>query len=364
MVKKRYIAFLTAMIMSLSMSGCSTMNNHNSQSTGSTNTVPSITTPDVTFVDDVTEPSHTDPIEDTNIVGTEHDGSNEEVTEPASEHTTKPTDSVQPTQPDDPEPTNPTSPTESTSPQPTDPKPTDPPAPTNPPHAHSYKATVVAPTCTNKGYTEYKCSCGDSYKDNYKNALGHNWTKGNTEAATCSAGGYTEYKCNRCGASEKRDKTNALGHDYKVTSNGTATCTSGGYTEKKCTRCGDTQRTQTAALGHDYQETGFTSATCTTPFTVNYKCSRCGATSQETSGEPLGHSWVHHDAETHWVHGIKCYCGAIFWTYEEWSDHFDSFSYAEKEIRDLHAGYKNYDEEIIDKPAYSQCSRCGLIEYY
>ena len=325
MVKKRYIAFLTAMIMSLSMSGCSTMNNHNSQSTGSTNTVPSITTPDVSFVDDVTVPAHTDPIEDTNIVGTEHDGSNEEVTEPASEHTTKPTDSVQPTQPDDPEPTNPTSPTESTSPQPTDPKPTDPPAPTNPPHTHNYKATVVAPTCTNKGYTEYKCSCGASYKDNYKNALGHN---------------------------------------YKVTSNGTATCTSGGYTEKKCTRCGDIQRTQTAALGHDYQETGFTQATCTAPFTVNYKCSRCGATSQETSGEPLGHSWVHHDAETHWRYGYQCYCGAIFWTEEEWNAHFKSFSYAEKEIRDLHAGYRNYDEEIIDKPAYRQCSRCGLIQNY
>ena len=321
MVKKRYIAFLTAMIMSLSMSGCSTMNNHNSQSTGSTNTVPSITTPDVSFVDDVTVPAHTDPIEDTNIVGTEHDGSNEEVTEPASEHTTKPTDSVQPTQPDDPKPTNP----QPTDPKPTEPKPTDPPAPTNPAHTHNYKATVVAPTCTNKGYTEYKCSCGASYKDNYKNALGH---------------------------------------DYKVTSNGTATCTSGGYTEKKCTRCGDTQRTQTAALGHDYQETGFTQATCTTPFTVNYKCSRCGDTYQETSGEPLGHSWVHHDAETHWRHGYQCYCGAIFWTYEEWSDHFDSFSYAEKEIRDLHAGHRNYDEEIIDKPAYRQCSRCGLIEYY
>lgn len=323
MVKKRYIAFLTAMIMSLSMSGCSTKNNHNGQSTDPTNTVPTIATPGVTFVDDVTVPSHTDPIENTDVVGTEHDGSDEEVTEPASEHTTKPTDSVQPTQPDDPEPTNPTSPTESTSPQPTEPKPTNPPTPTNPPHTHNYKATVVAPTCTNKGYTEYKCSCGASYKDNYKNALGH---------------------------------------DYKVTSNGTATCTSGGYTEKKCTRCGDTQRTQTAALGHNYQEAGTTPATCTAPSTVQYKCSRCGDTYQETSGEPLGHSWVHHDAETHWVHGIECRCGAIFWTYEEWLDH--SKSYRDTDQESLHSGYVNYDEEIIDKPAYRQCSRCGLIQNY
>jgi hypothetical protein len=30
----------------------------------------------------------------------------------------------------------------------------------------------------------------------------------------------------------------------------------------------------------------------------------------------------------------------------------------------LHAGHRNYDEEIIDKPAYRQCSRCGLIQNY
>ncbi len=41
------------------------------------------------------------------------------------------------------------------------------------PHNHDYKATVVAPTCTEAGYTEHKCECGESYKDSYKDALGH-----------------------------------------------------------------------------------------------------------------------------------------------------------------------------------------------
>lgn len=71
---------------------------------------------------------------------------------------------------------------------------------------------------------------------------------------------------------------------------------------------------------------------------------------------------MHHDAETHWVHGIKCYCGAIFWSEEEWTAHADQYIHTDDE--DAHAGYRNYDEEIIDKPAYRQCSRCGLIQNY
>ncbi len=40
-------------------------------------------------------------------------------------------------------------------------------------HKHSYKTTVVKPTCTEDGYTLHKCSCGDSYKDNEVPAIGH-----------------------------------------------------------------------------------------------------------------------------------------------------------------------------------------------
>lgn len=54
-------------------------------------------------------------------------------------------------------------------------------------HTHNYSATVVLPTCTASGYTLYKCSCGNEYKNNYTNALGHNYVKG---------------KCSRCGQDE------------------------------------------------------------------------------------------------------------------------------------------------------------------
>ena len=43
---------------------------------------------------------------------------------------------------------------------------------------HSYKAVVTDPTCTEKGYTTHTCEkCGDSYKDSYVDATGHNYVR-------------------------------------------------------------------------------------------------------------------------------------------------------------------------------------------
>ncbi|MBO7319048.1 MAG: hypothetical protein J6V06_03395, partial [Clostridia bacterium] len=41
-------------------------------------------------------------------------------------------------------------------------------------HTHNYKEVVTAPTCEAAGYTTYTCDCGDTYKDNEGDALGHN----------------------------------------------------------------------------------------------------------------------------------------------------------------------------------------------
>ena len=53
------------------------------------------------------------------------------------------------------------------------------------PHEHSYTAVVTEPTCTEGGYTTYTCECGDSYVDDYTDALGHDW-KG-TGCTRCDA---------------------------------------------------------------------------------------------------------------------------------------------------------------------------------
>ena len=43
-------------------------------------------------------------------------------------------------------------------------------------HEHEYSSEVIAPTCTDDGYTKYKCECGKSKNDDYVSALGHNFS--------------------------------------------------------------------------------------------------------------------------------------------------------------------------------------------
>jgi hypothetical protein len=45
-------------------------------------------------------------------------------------------------------------------------------------HRHAYMQAVTAPTCTQQGYTTYTCACGDSYVDDYVDALGHKYENG------------------------------------------------------------------------------------------------------------------------------------------------------------------------------------------
>ena len=42
-------------------------------------------------------------------------------------------------------------------------------------HTHEYNSVVTEPTCTEKGYTTYTCTCGDSYVDAYVDELGHEY---------------------------------------------------------------------------------------------------------------------------------------------------------------------------------------------
>ena len=123
-----------------------------------------------------------------------------EATEPTdgTEETTEPVDASNPTEPEQ----ETTEGTEVTEPETN--KPTQPPT-TEPPHTHSYTSTKVAATCTNKGYTLHKCSCGSSYTSDETAALGHSW--GNwtvvTQPTTQQEGKQTR-TCSRCGATESQ----------------------------------------------------------------------------------------------------------------------------------------------------------------
>lgn len=80
-------------------------------------------------------------------------------------------------------------------------------------HVHSYTSTVIQPTCEIEGYTEYKCSCGDSYKGNYTEKLNHTYVD-TIVAPTCEHKGYTEHKCSVCGYTYKDNYIDAIGHDF------------------------------------------------------------------------------------------------------------------------------------------------------
>ena len=207
------------------------------------------------------------------------------------------------------------------------------------PNGHSHTAKVTAPTCTEKGYTTYTCSCGDSYKDNYVDSLGHTpdaSVEENRVEATCSAPGsydtvcycavceeelsrvsntipkkphnythtvvapgcntqgYTEHKC-QCGDSYKDTYTDATGHTAGVPVKENvkeANCiVSGTYDSVVyCGSCGtelSREQKEIPATGHKHSST-VTAPTCNDPGYTTYKCA-CGDTYTDNPTPPTGH---------------------------------------------------------------------------
>jgi transcription elongation factor Elf1 len=155
---------------------------------------------------------------------------------------------------------------------------------------HTYVTSVVAPTCTEEGYTLHTCTrCGYSYKDNYTDMLGHTYGNWYTVTSpTCTATGVSRRDCKDCTHYETRTD-NALGHNY--TSTITApTCTAQGYTTHTCTRCTSSYTdTYVAALGHSYKEV-VTKPTCTQRGYTTHTCSRCNTSYVDSYTEATGHS--------------------------------------------------------------------------
>lgn len=155
---------------------------------------------------------------------------------------------------------------------------------------HSYEASVVAPTCEKDGYTNHVCSvCGDSYRDNYVDAAGHQYTDTVT-APTCTASGYTTHTCSVCGHSYVDSVVPATGHTY--TESVTApTCTASGYTTYTCSACGDSYVADYVdAAGHDC-ETETVPATCLGYGFVRESCKHCDYSVITEITAPLGHDY-------------------------------------------------------------------------
>ncbi len=199
-------------------------------------------------------------------------------------------------------------------------------------HEHKFTSVVTKPTCTEEGYTTYTCSsCGYSYVDNEKEALGHKWNKGtvttkpteDTEGVktftctrcdetktepvdklphkhshegvktdpTCTEKGFTTYTC-KCGDSYVDDEVKALGHKWDE---GTVTIQpteeSQGEMTYKCTRCEETKTEVIPALPHDHVYTSVvTDPTCTEKGFTTYTC-KCGESYVDDEVKALGHSF-------------------------------------------------------------------------
>lgn len=148
------------------------------------------------------------------------------------------------------------------------------------PHDHQYKPTVIKPTCTDQGYTQYTCSvCGDSYEEKYVAALGHS---GGT--ATCK----NQAQCTRCETPYgELDATNHTG-ETTVKNAVAASCVADGYTgDTYCAGCDEKLATGTVIPpAHTYAKTT-QAPTYTTPGYTIYTC-ECGDTYTDDEVPALG----------------------------------------------------------------------------
>lgn len=140
----------------------------------------------------------------------------------------------------------------------------------------------------------------------------HKWKKEKTVAPTCTEQGYTVYKCEYnlfgigCTATKKDDFVSALGHDMSDWIVVKATCTTAGEKYKACQRSGCTYKVVEEgyakahpALDHDFEgaEWVIEAPTCTTPGQRYQVCKRDGCNQNNideayAEAHPaLGHVW-------------------------------------------------------------------------
>ena len=162
-------------------------------------------------------------------------------------------------------------------------------------HIAQFEDTVVAPTCTEQGYTHHVCTVkGCTYApvdDTYVAATDHTWVKTQTLPPTCTEKGTQFYKCSVCGAT-RTEKIAPLGHDLsRCDLKPAATCTQPGRAVGTCARCGVKIDEVIPAKGHDYSYAETSVApTCTEPGHYKGTCPTCGKDYDDVV-PALGHDW-------------------------------------------------------------------------
>ena len=229
-------------------------------------------------------------------------------------------------------------------------------------HIAAFTDTVVAPTCTEQGYTHHVCTVkGCTYApvdDTYVAATDHTWVKTQTLPPACTEQGTAFYKCSACGAT-RTEKIAALGHDLsRCDLRPAATCTQPGRAVGTCARCGVQIDEVIPAKGHDYSYAETSVApTCTEPGHYKGTCPTCGKDYDDVV-PALGHDWGE------WVTSIEPTVSTVGYRYHVCNR--DGCGYREGEdIPKLHT--HTWDAGVVtQKPTAAEpgvrtytCTVCG-----
>lgn len=229
-------------------------------------------------------------------------------------------------------------------------------------HIAAFTDTVVAPTCTEQGYTHHVCTVkGCTYApvdDTYVAATDHTWVNTQTLPPTCTEQGTQFYKCSVCGAT-RTEKIAPLGHDLsRCDLQPAATCTQPGRAVGTCARCGVQIDEVIPAKGHDYSYAETSVApTCTEPGHYKGTCPTCGKDYDDVV-PALGHDWGE------WVTSIEPTVSTVGYRYHVCNR--DGCGYREGEdIPKLHT--HTWDAGVVtQKPTAAEpgvrtytCTVCG-----
>ena len=193
-------------------------------------------------------------------------------------------------------------------------------------HKHSWKKEkTVAPTCTEQGYTVYKCAynlfgvgCTATKKDDFVPALDHNMSDWIVVAATCTTAGEKYKVCQRSGCNHKvveegyAEAHPALDHDFEGAEwvIEAPTCTTAGKRYQVCKRDGcnaenvdETYAKEHPALGHAWGKYVDDDKPGCEQQTETAHCTREGCTATDTEdrpnfgadGNPLPHKYTKYE---------------------------------------------------------------------
>lgn len=227
-------------------------------------------------------------------------------------------------------------------------------------HKHKWKKEkTVAPTCTEQGYTVYKCEynifgigCTETKKADFVSALGHDMSDWIVVKATCTTAGEKYKVCQRSGCNHKvveegyAEAYPALGHDFEGAEwvIEAPTCTTPGQRYQVCKRDGCNQKNideayaeAHPALGHVWGKYVDDDKPGCQQQTETAHCTREGCTATDTEnlpnfgadGNPLPHKYTNYTVTAE-AFGVPI-------TYESYCDYCHGarkdFTVADKDAR-------------------------------